>query len=91
VHELLDLALQQRRDRDAGPARDDLGDVLLVDLLLEQACALALLELFSGSARELALLELRDLAVAQLGRAVRGRPRALARSLRALAPARSAP
>ena len=36
VHQLLDLALQQLADRDAGPAADDLGDVLLVDLFLDQ-------------------------------------------------------
>ena len=32
VDELLDLALEQAADRDARPARDDLGDVLGVDL-----------------------------------------------------------
>jgi hypothetical protein len=36
LQELLHLALQQAADRDARPAADDLGDVLLVDLLLEQ-------------------------------------------------------
>ena len=35
VDELLHLALHQPRHRDAGPLRDDLGDVLLVDLLLQ--------------------------------------------------------
>ena len=37
VDQLLDLALHQLRDRDAGPLGHDLGDVLVVDLLLEEA------------------------------------------------------
>ena len=37
VDQLLDLALQQAADRDAGPARDDGRDVLGVDLLLQVA------------------------------------------------------
>ena len=36
VHELLHLALQQPRDGDAGPLGHDLGDVLVVDLLLQE-------------------------------------------------------
>ena len=36
VHELLDLALHQAGDRDAGPLGDDLGDVLGVDHVLEE-------------------------------------------------------
>ncbi len=36
VDQLLDLGLQQARDGDAGPARDDGGDVLGIDLLLQQ-------------------------------------------------------
>ncbi len=36
VDELRDLALEQPRDRDPGPRRDDLGDVVGVDLLLEE-------------------------------------------------------
>ena len=36
VEQLLRLALHQARDRDAGPARHDLRDVVRVDLLLEQ-------------------------------------------------------
>ena len=63
----------RRDDRDAGPARDDLGDVLGVDLLLEEAGRLAVGALLGLG--ELAL-ELGDLAVAQLGRALAGRPRA---------------
>ena len=35
MDELLDLALQQTADGDVSPARDDLGDVLRRDLLLE--------------------------------------------------------
>jgi len=57
VHELLDLALEQAGDRDARPARDDLGDVLRVDLLLEEA----------GLARlVLTLMVLEDLSVAEV-------------------------
>ena len=36
LDELLELALQQPRDRDAGPGRDDLGDVVGGDFLLEE-------------------------------------------------------
>ena len=36
MRKFLDLALHQARHRNAGPARDDLGDVLFVDLLLDQ-------------------------------------------------------
>ena len=64
VDELLDLALHQAADGDAGPARDDLGDVLGVDLLLEEA-GVAVGALL-GRVGEL-VLELGDLAVAQLG------------------------
>ena len=39
LEQLLDLALHQPADRDAGPAADDLGDVLGVDLFLEQLAA----------------------------------------------------
>src|SRR6266536_5554254 len=62
VHELGDLALEQAADRDSGPARDDLGDVLGVDLLLEEAhlARLGLLGLLQLA------LEVGDLAVAQL-------------------------
>ena len=35
--ELRDLALEQARDGDAGPAADHLGDVLGVDLLFQHA------------------------------------------------------
>ena len=66
------LALLDAADRDAGPAGDDLGDVLGVDLLLEEAVR-------RGCRRGLALgllgvgellLELGDRAVAQLGGAL---------------------
>ena len=36
AQQLLALALHQARDRDAGPARDDLGDLVLGDLLAQQ-------------------------------------------------------
>ena len=67
VDELLDLALHEARDRDAGPAADDLGDVLGVDLLLEEA---GVGRRSRASASASALLELGDLAVAQLGGAL---------------------
>ncbi len=67
VYQLLDLALHEPRDGDAGPPSDDLGDVLLVDLLLEDPhLGLERLE------RVLLLrhlgLELGEPAVAELGR-----------------------
>ncbi len=37
LHELLHLAFEHLGDGDAGPLGDDLGDVLFVDLFLEQA------------------------------------------------------
>ena len=40
LQQLLDLAFHQPADRDAGPAADDLGDVLLVDFLLEHPLVL---------------------------------------------------
>ena len=43
VEQLLDLALQQAADGDAGPGGDHLGHVLLVDLLLQHPAALLLL------------------------------------------------
>ena len=67
AHELLPLPLDELRDRDSRPARDHLGDVLLVDLLLVQRPATVL------AGGELALLlrqpplELGELPVAQLG------------------------
>src|ERR1044072_4733308 len=61
VDELLGLALEEAGDRDAGPAPDDRGDVVLVDLLLDHRLELGLLAL-----RELGL-ESRQLAVANLG------------------------
>ncbi len=47
LDQLLDLAFEQLRDRHAGPLRDNLGDVLLVDLLLQQ-CRAARLDLPLG-------------------------------------------
>ncbi len=67
VNQLLDFAFHQPAHRDVGPLGDDLGDVLLVDLLLEHP--LLLLQL--GEPRLLFLdpaLELGQLAVLQLGR-----------------------
>ena len=64
--ELLHLALHEARHRDAGPLGDDLGDVLLVDLLLEHLLlALELVEL--ARLRLDLLLELAHRAVAKLG------------------------
>ena len=61
VDQLLGLALEQPLDGDAGPAGDDLGDVVLVDLLLDHR--LDSLRLALGQLG----LELRQLAVADLG------------------------
>ena len=72
VDQLLGLALEQPADGDARPARDDLGDVVGVDLLLEEHRARrrpsrsSLARLVLGEL----LLELGDLAVAQLGGAL---------------------
>ena len=81
VHELLDLALHQPRDGDAGPLGHDLGDVLGVDVLLEEAGSSAVRRP-RGLARVELLLELGDRPVADLGgalqvgrRARRARPR----------------
>jgi hypothetical protein len=57
VDELLGLALEQAADRDAGPARHDLGDVVGVDLLLEQDRAPPSARAARSAARQL-LLEL---------------------------------
>ena len=67
VHELLDLALEQAADRDARPARDDLGDVLGGDLLLEEP-GVAVVGALLGLGQ--LALQLGDLAVAQLGGAL---------------------
>src|SRR5262249_27860184 len=70
--ELLDLALHELRDRDVRPARDDLGDVLLVDLFLQEprraSAFSALLDLLLLGG-ELAL-EARELPVLELGHLV---------------------
>ena len=65
VDQLLGLALEQPVDRDAGPARDDGGDVVLVYLLFHHR----VLELRAVALRELAF-QLRQLAVPNLGRAI---------------------
>src|SRR3954467_3262792 len=68
VDELLHLALDEPGDRDARPLADDLGDLLDVDALGEVDRRLELLRVLLG-VRE-ARLEVRDLTVAQLGRAL---------------------
>ena len=67
-HQLLHLALQEARDGDAGPAADHLGDVLGVDLLLQEARAgLQLGQVVVGVGD--AAFQLRQLAVADGRRA----------------------
>ena len=66
VDQLLDLSLHETRDRNPGPLGHHLGDVLLVDFLLEHA----LVELDLGEPRVLLLqlsLELEQMSVPQLG------------------------
>ena len=66
VEELLHLALHEAAHRHAGPLGHDLGDVLLVDLLLQHAQpALELVEALAGLVDP--ALELGDEAVADLG------------------------
>src|SRR4030095_7663638 len=66
VEQLRLLALEHLRDRDAGPLRDDLGDLLGGDLFAEQrALALDLGELLALGGD--LLLDLDELAVADLG------------------------
>ena len=48
VHQLLDFALQHAGDRDAGPLGHDAGDVLFVDLLLEEGGLLDGFQLLLG-------------------------------------------
>ena len=89
VDELLHLGLEQAGDRDAGPAADDLGDLVGVDALGQVDGRLASSATRAPRPRR-AALELGDLAVAQLGGALRSRPRARrARARRA--PRRGAP
>src|SRR6267378_4320211 len=67
LDQLGDLPLHQPGHRYVGPAADDLGDVLLVDLFLEQG--VAALELCEpGVGLSDLLFELDRLAVAKLGR-----------------------
>ncbi len=80
IEELLALALHELRDRNAGPARHHLGDVLLVDLFLHEAALAAFLDLALLLGGEL-LLELGELAVLELGD--------LVQVVLALAPSRS--
>ena len=65
VDQLLRLALEQTVDRDSGPARDDRGDVVLVDLFLDHR----VLGLSAVALGELAF-QRRQLAVANLCGAV---------------------
>ena len=65
VNQLLDLAFHQPAHGDVRPLRDDLGDVLLVDLFLEHA--LSLLQVGEpGLLLANSPLELRQLSVLQL-------------------------
>ena len=64
VDQLLRLALEQPRDGDAGPARDDRGDVVLVDLLLDHRARPA------ARARASSRSSCGQLAVADLGDAL---------------------
>ena len=64
LHQLLDLAFHHAGHRDAGPLGHDAGDIVLVDLLLEQRVLLDGFELLLG--RLDVLLDLREAAVAQL-------------------------
>ena len=77
--QLLDLAFHQPADRDVRPPADDLGDVLLVDLLLQHALVpLQVGEPCSDASLD-PPLELRHAAVLQLRRL-----RVVAGALRAL-------
>src|SRR3954447_16957485 len=69
AQELLALALHQPRDRDAGPARHDLADLVVGDLLAQQRVVAALLLEARLLGVQLAL-EVRQPPVAQLGGAV---------------------
>ena len=67
LDQLLDLALEQLADRHAGPLADDLGDVLLVDLFLDQRAAV-LAALAAGLlGLDQLLLELADLVLQARG------------------------
>ncbi len=69
VDQLLHLALQQARDGDPGPARDDLGDVVGVDLLLEKDGLGPLAErpILGALQGSQSLLQIGNLAIAELG------------------------
>ena len=87
VHELLDLALQQPRDGDAGPLADDLGDVLGVDLSLRN-CGCAVLRAAGRPRPPRAALQLAGSRRSAAPPRAAGRPRARrARPPRAPAPA----
>ena len=69
MQKLLHLAFQELGDGDTGPAADHLGDVLLVDLLLDQGRPALLLGELHRLVLEL-ILQLHERAVLQLGRLV---------------------
>src|SRR5207253_2139785 len=62
LQELLDLTLEHFLHRDTGPARHDPGDVLVVDLFLQQAMVLLQRDQLAVLRVEL-LLERRDFAI----------------------------
>ena len=70
AQQLLALALHQPRDRDAGPARDHLGDLVLGHLLAQQPRRRPASRSSRSSSRLQPPLELGQPAVAQLGSAV---------------------
>ena len=70
AQQLLALALHQPGDRDAGPARDDLGDLVLGDLLAQQPLLALLLRRAAPPRPAAARSSSGQLAVAQLGGAV---------------------
>ena len=66
LDQFLDLALEHLLHRDPGPARDDPGDVLLVDLFFQQAVLLLERDQLAIPRLQL-LLDLRHLAVLEAG------------------------
>ncbi len=87
--QLLALALDQPRHRDAGPARDDLGDLVLGDLLAQQRALRPRPSRAAPSRRASCCSSSRQLAVLELGDPVQV-VGALGRLDLAAAPSRSA-
>ena len=81
VNQLLDLALHQPADGNVRPLADDLGDVLLVDFLLQHPLALLKLGEPRFRARGFRSLELRDPARTAARTPWRSRRRAAPRSI----------